>query len=36
MSDLRQQLEQGAAQLGLHLSVEQFDKLMAFLDLLQK
>lgn len=36
MSDLRQQLEQGAAQLGLHLSVEQFDKLMDFLDLLQK
>lgn len=36
MSDLRQQLEQGAAQLGLHLTVEQFDKLMAFLDLLQK
>lgn len=36
MSGLRQQLEQGAAQLGLHLSVEQFDKLMAFLDLLQK
>lgn len=36
MSDLRQQLEQGAAQLDLHLSVEQFDKLMAFLDLLQK
>lgn len=36
MSGLRQQLEQGAAQLGLHLSVEQFDKLMDFLDLLQK
>lgn len=36
MSGLRQQLEQGAAQLGLHLTVEQFDKLMAFLDLLQK
>lgn len=36
MSDLRQQLERGAAQLGLHLSVEQFDKLMDFLDLLQK
>lgn len=36
MSDLRQQLEQGAAQLGLYLSVEQFDKLMDFLDLLQK
>lgn len=36
MSGLRQQLEQGAAQLGLHLTVEQFDKLMDFLDLLQK
>lgn len=36
MSGLRQQLEQGAAQLGLRLSVEQFDKLMGFLDLLQK
>lgn len=36
MSALRQQLEQGAAQLGLRLSVEQFDKLMGFLDLLQK
>lgn len=36
MSGLRQQLEQGAAQLGLNLSVEQFDKLMDFLDLLQK
>ena len=36
MSDLRQQLEQGAAKLGLSLSVEQVDKLMGFLDLLQK
>lgn len=36
MSDLRQQLEQGAATLGLALSVEQLDKLMGFLDLLQK
>ena len=36
MSALRQQLEQGASQLGLVLSVEQIDKLMAFLDLLQK
>ena len=36
MSDLRQQLEQGAKQLGLNLSAEQFDKLMGFLDLLQK
>ncbi|MGN1057637.1 MAG: 16S rRNA (guanine(527)-N(7))-methyltransferase RsmG [Comamonas sp.] len=36
MSGLRQQLEQGAQQLGLRLSVEQLDKLMAFLDLLQK
>ena len=36
MSDLRAQLEQGAAQLGLSLSVEQIDKLMGFLDLLQK
>jgi len=36
MSDLRQQLEQGAAKLGLSLSVEQFDKLMGFLGLLQK
>ena len=36
MSDLRQQLVQGAAQLGLALSVEQIDKLMGFLDLLQK
>ena len=36
MSDLRAQLEQGAAQLGLNLSVEQIDKLMGFLDLLQK
>lgn len=36
MSDLRQQLEQGAKQLGLSLSAEQFDKLMGFLDLLQK
>ena len=33
---LRQQLEQGASQLGLALSAEQVDKLMAFLDLLQK
>ena len=36
MSGLRQQLEQGAHKLGLALSVEQIDKLMAFLDLLQK
>lgn len=36
MSDLRQQLERGAKQLGLDLSAEQFDKLMGFLDLLQK
>ena len=36
MSSLREQLEQGASQLGLDLSVEQLDKLMAFLDLLQK
>ena len=36
MSGLRQQLEQGAQQLGLRLSVGQLDKLMAFLDLLQK
>lgn len=36
MSDLRQQLEQGVAKLGLSLSVEQVDKLMEFLDLLQK
>jgi len=36
MSDLRAQLEQGAAQLGLSLGVEQIDKLMGFLDLLQK
>ncbi len=36
MSGLRQQLEQGAARLSLDLSVEQLDKLMAFLDLLQK
>ena len=36
MSDLRQQLEQGVAKLGLSLSVEQVDKLMGFLDLLQK
>ena len=36
MSALREQLEQGAAKLGLQLSVEQFDKLMGFLDLLQK
>jgi len=36
MSNLRLQLEQGAAQLGLHLSVEQVEKLLGFLDLLQK
>lgn len=36
MSDLRQQLEQGAQQLGLSLRQEQFDKLMGFLNLLQK
>ena len=36
MSDLRQQLEKGAKQLGLELSVGQIDKLMGFLDLLQK
>ena len=36
MSDLRQQLEQGAQQLGLNLKQEQFDKLMGFLNLLQK
>jgi 16S rRNA (guanine527-N7)-methyltransferase len=36
MSDLRQQLEQGAKQLDLELSVGQIDKLMGFLDLLQK
>lgn len=36
MSDLRQQLEQGANKLGLNLSADQFDKLMGFLDLLQK
>ena len=33
---LRQQLEQGAQQLGLVLRAEQIDKLMGFLDLLQK
>ena len=36
MSDLRQQLEQGANKLGLSLSAAQYDKLMGFLDLLQK
>lgn len=36
MSALRAQLEQGVQQLGLTLSVEQIDKLMGFLDLLQK
>jgi len=36
MSDLRQQLEQGAAKLGLALSAAQVDQLMGFLDLLQK
>lgn len=36
MSALRAQLESGAQQLGLALSVEQVDKLMGFLDLLQK
>lgn len=36
MSNLRGQLEQGAASLGLLLGVEQIDKLMGFLDLLQK
>jgi len=36
MSDLRQQLEQGAAKLGLALSAAQFNQLMGFLDLLQK
>lgn len=36
MSDLRHQLEQGAARLGLPLSADQIDKLMGFLDLLQK
>ena len=36
MSELRRQLEQGAAKLSLNLSIEQLDKLMDFLDLLQK
>ncbi|MDO4591949.1 MAG: 16S rRNA (guanine(527)-N(7))-methyltransferase RsmG [Comamonadaceae bacterium] len=36
MSNLRGQLQQGAANLGLLLGVEQIDKLMGFLDLLQK
>ena len=36
MSALRAQLEQGAQQLGLVLTAEQIDKLMGFLDLLQK
>lgn len=36
MSNLRGQLEQGAANLGLLLGMEQIDKLMGFLDLLQK
>ncbi|HEY4664536.1 MAG TPA: 16S rRNA (guanine(527)-N(7))-methyltransferase RsmG [Comamonas sp.] len=36
MSDLRHQLEQGAAKLGLQLNADQFDKLMGFLELLQK
>lgn len=36
MSDLRQQLEQGAQKLGLNLTTDQIDKLMGFLELLQK
>jgi len=36
MSELRRQLEQGAAKLSLNLSIEQLDKLIDFLDLLQK
>ena len=35
-SNLREQLAKGAEQLGLNLSAEQLDKLMSFLDLLQK
>jgi 16S rRNA (guanine527-N7)-methyltransferase len=34
--ELRKQLEQGATKLALNLSTEQLDKLMGFLDLLQK